>query len=289
VVDVIGTFLVLGQNRAEVVYVWLAFQFLWLLARTLVFYLVESAAGAHQGLAVGRTWDQCPIPLRERTVRLVMALAKQQTTLHPRGVQAYRDDLMNEKTIGSLFNTAGWSLTEELPIQNNFAGPLAVVDVVGDTVLRTVNWTSGANLNNADLYDAVLVIIKVDGNFFAVPAVRVSVSWCRKHKRSRQRGDSHGEICAKTEEWVLWIPAIVQDESEKRWLYAHGSKIRGTLEVESLSAEDLDRRLATGEWLISFEKIGDLEAVLHVSRKTSWLFMNLMLGLFAPQNVPKQK
>jgi hypothetical protein len=289
VVDVIGTFLVLGQNRAEVVYVWLAFQFLWLLARTLVFYLVESAAGAHQGLAVGRTWDQCPIPLRERTIRLVMALARQQTTLHPRGVQAYRDDLMNEKTIGSLFNTAGWSLTEELPIPNNFAGPLAVVDVVGDTVLRTVNWTSGANLNNADLYDAVLVIIKVDGNFFAVPAVRVSVSWCRKHKRSRQRGDSHGEICAKTEEWVLWIPAIVQGENEKRWLYAHGSKIRGTLEVESLSAEDLDRRLATGEWLISFEKIGDLEAVLHVSRKTSWLFMNLMLGLFAPQNAPKQK
>jgi hypothetical protein len=166
---------------------------------------------------------------------------------------------------------------------------LVVVDIVGDTVLRTVNWTSGANLNNADLYDAALVIIRVDGNIFAVPAVRVSASWCRKHKRSRQRGDSHGEICAKTEEWVLWIPAIVQSENEKRWLYAHGSKICGILEVESLSAEDLDRRLAAGEWLISFEKIGGLEAVLHVSRKTSWLFMNLMLGLFAPQNAPKQK
>src|SRR5436853_4223161 len=47
VVDAIGTFLVLGHNRVEVVYVWLAFQFLWLLGRTLVFYLVENAAGAH--------------------------------------------------------------------------------------------------------------------------------------------------------------------------------------------------------------------------------------------------
>jgi hypothetical protein len=289
VVDVIGTFLVLGQNPAKVVYAWIGFQFLWLLARTLVFYLVESAAGAHQGLAVGRTWDQCPILLRERMIQLLMALSKQQTTLHPRGVQAYRDDLMNEKIIGSHFNTAGWSLTEELPLQNNFAGPLVVVDVVGDTVLRAVNWTSGANLNNADMYDTSLAIIKVDGNFFAVPAVRVSCSQCRKHTRTRQRGDSHGEICAKTEEWVLWIPAIVQGEHEKRWLYAHGSKIRGILEVEVLFAEELDRRLAAGEWLISFENIGDLEAVLHASRKTSWLLMNLMLGLFTPQNAPKQK
>src|SRR2546421_6241135 len=88
--------------------------------------------------------------------------------------------------------------------------------VVGDTVLRTVNWIRGANLNNADLYDAVLVFTKVDGNFFAVPAVRVGASWCRKHKRTRHRGDSHGEICATTVEWVLWIPAIVQGEHERR-------------------------------------------------------------------------
>jgi hypothetical protein len=289
VVDVIGTFLVLGQNHAEVVYIWIAFQFLWLLVRTLVFYLVESAAGAHQGLAVGRTWDQCSILLRERTIRLIMALSKQQTTLHPRGVRAYRDDLMIGKIIGSHFNSAGWSLTEELPIQNKFAGPLVVVDVIGDTVLRTVNWTSGANLNNADVYDTALAIIKADGKFFAVPVVRVTASRCRKHTRTRQRGDSHGETCKSTVEWVLWIPAIVQDEHDKRWLYAHGSKTRGTLEVESLFAEDLDRRLAAGEWLISFEKIGDLEAVLSASRKSSWLLLNLMLGLFAPQNAPKQK
>jgi hypothetical protein len=255
----------------------------------LVFYLVESAAGSHQGLAVGRTWDQCSIPLRKRTVRLIMALSKQQTKLHPRGVRAYHDDLMAETTIGSHFNTAGWSLTEELPIQDNFAGPLVVVDVIGDTVLRAVNWRAGASLNNMDMYDTALAIINTGVNFFAVPAVRVTVSQCRKHTRTRQRGDSHGEICAKTIEWVLWIPAIVQGGYEKRWLYAHGPKTCGTMEAESLLTEDLDRRLAAGEWSISFEKVGDVEAVLQASRKSSWLLMDLMLGLFAPLNAPKQK
>ena len=131
VVDAIGTFLVLGHNRVEVVYVWLAFQFLWLLGRTLVFYLVENAAGAHQGLAVRRTWDQCPVLLRERAIRLLMALSKQQTTLHPRGVQAYRYDLMDEKIIGSHFNTAGWSLTEGLSMQNNYTGPQSPLTLLG--------------------------------------------------------------------------------------------------------------------------------------------------------------
>ena len=108
-VSVIGTFVNLGNNKAKPVYLWMAFQGLWLILRTVVFYFVESAAGTRISLAIGKPWETASVELEQRTLALVLALSCQQASLHPRRANLYSHDLMEYKKIRDRSEEVAWS------------------------------------------------------------------------------------------------------------------------------------------------------------------------------------
>lgn len=280
-VGVFGTFLVLTRHPPAVVYTWMAFQILWLCMRTVIYYFVESAVGARQGLVVSRTWDESSYEMRNRVFRLCIALSKQQATVHPRGAEAYQHDLMDSFIMRRHFDATSWNITEELVILDPRAiAALEVLDVIGDPVMRTIIWMKGKQLNNSDIYDSALAFVRSDHQTLAIPCVRVFACNCTEALRMRYRGDSHGSVC-KNKIWVLWIPARTTDKSsaneeEHFWVYAHGPRTNGTLRAESVPCDKLDQRLAAHEWNVCFTKVQDLDPVISISREASKLLYNVL-------------
>ncbi|KIW56379.1 hypothetical protein PV05_05044 [Exophiala xenobiotica] len=282
----LGVFLVLGHNAGEIIYTWIGFQTLWMICRTLVFYLLEGAAGSRQSLVVERKWADCSYALRRRCMRLILTLAEQQNTLHPRGVEHYQQDLMDLSILIRRFQDAGWSLEDHLSFEHEpLLSKINIVDVVGDNLLRSVSWMSGGSLSNSELYDCALVFIRLGENTIAVPAVRVMTCRCQRERSRRwPRGDSHGEFC-KNMDWIFWIPTHLGPGDETQyWLYVSGKGTKGVLSCTLLKADDLDERLAGHEWLISLRSIAEIHAIVQISRQAARLLMSFVLGLLPPQN-----
>ena len=279
-VSVIGTFVVLGRNNAKSIYTWMAFQALWLLGRAVVFYFVESAAGTRQGLAIGTPWETASVIQKQRALALLMALSSQQALLHPRGAAQYAFDVVDVDVINTRFADASWALSDHIQaVDQDFLATVRIVDVVGDTVLRSVSWMKGAGLRNNEMYDSALVFLKVAGRCIAVPSVRVCFCTCpRTGSKIWPRGDSHGEVC-KTMVWVIWIPLRMEKHHSVTWVEAKGAETKGNMELVILTTDQLDKSFAGGEMLVSFKSIGELDPVLQVSRAASHMLMSMMLGV----------
>jgi len=216
---VAGTFVVLGRNNAKSVYLWMAFQAWWLLMRTVLFFPVESAAGTRQSLNVGRAWEIASTEMKQRTTALLLTLSRQQASSHPRGVAQYVDDVLDQAVLQQRFEEVGWLLWDYIEVENRtLLGPIRIVDVVGDTVLRSFSWMMGANLDNNEMYDSALAFLKVAGRCIAVPCVRVSQCRCKRvESKDWPRGDSHGEQ-SKRIFWMLWIPLQTTEAGEILWM-----------------------------------------------------------------------
>ena len=269
-VAILGTFLVLGENPPKVIYTWMAFQLLWLGSRTIIYYFVESAIGAKQGLVIGRPWDELSVENETRAFDLWRSLAEQQATTHPRGAKSYRYDLNDVQVIRDRLESVSWTITGKLELLESSTSQMTIFDVIGDNFLRTVAWTQGKPFSNSDIYDSALIFIEWNKARFAVPCVRVFACNCTKAVRMRFRGDSHGSIC-KSKVWVLWIPACYaqSSHSEDNWIYIRATKLLGELNTEIISDSDLTKRLSAQEWKVCFTKTEELRSVVGVSQEAT--------------------
>ena len=210
-----------------------------------------------------------PPELKIRVFRLLMAVSSHQISLHPRGVKAYAQDMITKEVMTCRFEQVDWKLSDEVEVQEAASiTSLEVLDVVGDTVLRTVLWMKGCALDNSEVYDSVLVFLRIGDRILATPAVRPHACCCDDAAMMRHRGDSHGEYCTSNR-WVFWIPARNKVDGQPFWIYCQGPETKGNLEASALTDDQLDRRLGRGEWQISFNKVGDVYGVLPVSREAS--------------------
>lgn len=311
VVGLIGTFLVLGDNSANVVFIWIGFQAFWLLLRTAVFYYSDNAAGWCQSLPVGKRWKDTPRKYKLRTMQLVLALAGLHASQHPRGINFYSQDVASLPKIITLFGSTGWTLTEIVWLsEDDLHGNVYLQDVANDNILRCINWVNGAFLPNNELYDSCLAFIRVHNRALAVPAVRVSSCQC-KHGPSKNlpRGNSH--VCSKLMS-VFWIPATserpvmeaddftggeshldfepVADSqgSSHGWMYATSFDMKGKMTCSYMTAEELDKKLELVEWQISLTTRREFDQIVDVARGASRSLLSMIKDLVdrdAPNSV----
>lgn len=296
-VGLVGTFVVLAKNEAEVVYTWIGFQALWLFVRTLIFYLSDNAAGSYQSLTVARGWEHTPTELKQRTMQLLLALAGLQTSQHPRGVTFYRQDVSSIPGLISLFSSANWKLTKYIKLtESDLQGQIYIQDVANDNLLRCINWVHGATLSNNEIYDSCLAFVRARHRIVAVPAVRVSSCGCT-HGPSKNlpRGDSH--VCNRLMSF-FWIPAVKHQDSEafevaddtislgnnasvdvSGWLHAFGISTKGTTTYSYMTSKELDEKLMQVEWQISLTKSSEFEQIVDVSRKVSASLIKMIRDL----------
>ncbi|KAI9860337.1 MAG: hypothetical protein M1813_006226 [Trichoglossum hirsutum] len=220
-VGIVGSFLYVGKQTSRVVYTWIAFQVFFLVCRPVVYYFVEGAT-ARQGVIGFKSYAESDVGSRRRTMALMTALASHQVSIHPRGVGAYKHDVIRYETIAACFMRAEWRLTLALP-RNRFVGSgkvtsITLVATVGDPFLRSILWLGGLDVNNADVYDTCLAFLRISGGrgekggaqeemHFAVPCVRFWSCNCMREGGQRQRGNAHPPVCGKIQ-WFYCFPLV---------------------------------------------------------------------------------
>jgi hypothetical protein len=313
VAGLFGTFIYLSKEPNAVILLWVGFQALWLASRSLVYYFVEGAAAARQGLIVSKSWEDSPDDDRRRVLTLLSQLSRHQVSIHPRGVQAYYHDCLSFQGLWAAFSSANWTLTPTLPTSalDPKTHNLDIKLAAGDPLIRSAVWFTGACVNNSDLYDTCVAFISTpsfdgkenrkSGATIAIPCVRVYACDCLREGQ-RQRGNSHAD-CGKLE-WLYFIPTSTSPTSQtspsgnpslptfpsthsaqpsnggagESWTYIH-TPTTGTVSTESLTAVELHGRLERGRWKISLTGIQELKGALEVSREAGSLVMAMLTAM----------
>lgn len=268
-------FVILRSQPEQVVYVWVAFQVVWMLLRTVV-YTVAAAESQHDGIIISESWDIASIRSRRRAVLLMMGLSKQLTTIHPRGLQSYQHDIHDAATAGKLLSQVNYTLLCELPTTSVAASmTVDIIGVIGDTVFRTMTWVAGT-LDAVELYDSVLVFIACGDAICAVPSVRVLAGRPTMDPECSissfaPRGTS---AIGAPAWWVYWIPMQGHGGSQY-WVHVEAEVVCGKMEGRILSSVDLHRMLQRGCWNIDCASVDEVMISLEVSRKAAAIVLNM--------------
>ena len=253
--SVIGAYMTLGSQEMPVFVEWTGFQFLWLALRSVFYHFAVGTDQVFNPLLLRKDWKALNPYLRVRVRRLVHALSLYQMHMHPRRMYCYHED---ERSIRDTYNThVMFPLATVQGQQGNSESiNVSISTVVGDTLLSSASFIIGRKYEPLDLYDACVVILKVDGADIAVPAARVMTN----SPPARNPGDSEagfelplplkgGSNIGKPDStWWYWIPCSVDT-----WLELHSTdmEILGERRAKILSGEQVTKHLASGELYVS--------------------------------------
>lgn len=277
--SILCIFVFLGSQPTDIVYIWVGFQIFWLAVRTVIYNFL-AVGSVRRSIMISQPWEMATLSARRRLIALMMGLAKQQITIHPRGAFAYQEDLTDGTEIMKLYQTAGYRFFEALPlakIPKEQRADIVVIGIVGDTVLRSFAWFQGAAVLSPDLYDCVLMFVEIAGCVFAVPGARVLSGLPLGDVEDRissfePRGTSNN---GSQVSWKYWIPAT-DTALGQCWLEAQGMKIKGG-GMKILTQGELQMKLQGGGLNISLEQVGEVERVLEQSRKASGALIKLLV------------
>ena len=253
--SVIGAYITLGSQEMPVFVEWVGFQFLWLALRSVFYHFAVGTDQVFNPLMLRKDWKALNPYLRVRVRRLVHALSLYQMHMHPRRMYCYHED---ERSVRDTYNT---HVMFPLAIVRGQQGSSGSIDVfisavVGDTLLSSASFIIGRRYEPLDLYDACVVILKVDGADIAVPAARVVTNT----PPPRNPNDSEvgfelplplkgGSNRGKPDStWWYWIPC-----SDGSWLELHTTdmEILGERRAKILTGEQVTQHLASGELYVS--------------------------------------
>lgn len=205
----------------------------------------------------------------------------------PRGSYSYEEDILSIHRAHELIPTIRQCLQQTLPLSQTptiKSLDVAIVGVLGDTVLNSAAWLSGSTLTGIDLYDTVLVVVDAAGHKIAIPAVRaLSGSSLQKifaatRKDPEQaipkfRGERGHPNAGYGLTWIYWIPC-----TSDRWLQLASDhmKFLGTRKAEVMTDQDVTAHLDSPEINISFHSVQDVKDVLAFSRKATDIFLSLL-------------
>lgn len=296
VAGLFGIFLFLDSEPVAVVYSWIGFQALWLVMRTIIYYVVPGGA-AGQGVMLCQRWNEAPLEDRQQVMTLMDELSAHQASTHPRGFHAYLFDCMSFHRLSILLGQVDWKLTPRLPLPcpplsgSELMNTIETTDATGDPVIRTAVWQQGESLDNSELYDSCIAFVRGfpnsnnnDNNTsLAIPCVRVHSCHCGSQD-GQNRGNSHPD-CGNIE-WWYFLPIETDLEldllgRQQQWLLAHGKQATGRLPAEVITDEELDRRLSGGWWNISITGLTEIKAALEVSSKAAEVTVDFTKGISA--------
>ena len=163
-----------------------------------------------------------------------------------------------------------------LPIVQRQEGSSGSIDVfisavVGDTLLSSASFVIGRKYEPLDLYDACVVIFKVDGVDIAVPAARVLSG--KPPPRNPDDSEAGSELplplkggsnTGKPDStWWYWIFC-----SDGSWLELHtiNMEILGERRAKTISDEQVTKHLASGELYVSICNVQQVWETCNNSR-----------------------
>lgn len=271
----IATYVLLNQYDGRIVSIWASFQIVWLLLRLLFYHLAHiKHPMSHRILPLPIAWGDMDPSMKERTLRLTMALAQYQTYVHPRGPYSYKEEIFTTTMVRSVFLQARYILHSEFPLDDfSVTAPtfeVSVVAVIGDPILASAAWMYGSSLNGMDLYDSCIVLFKTESSVIAVPSARVlsqhspvvfSKSDIERTIPPRfipKSAPNSGHDIS----WWYWIPC-----GNSRWLQmcSEDMKFLGTRKAEVTDDSQLTKTLQAGNLNISLNKVTDIEQIVTFS------------------------
>lgn len=284
--SLVMTYVALGQEGNNVVYIWVGFQLLWLAGRLLFHHFADIGdQNAIHGL-VERPWESLTAQLKQRILELVLGLARYQIHIHPRGTYSYTEDALSSSTFLNLLMYNNYQLQDSVkPDQHVSLGDSIYVSidaVVGDTVLASSAWVQGSKNTGLDLYDCCLVFLTIQGVRIAIPSVRVLAGQTIVMTDAEKSGNL--EVVRKGSRnlgwglsWWYWIPY-----GQGRWLQTSSTdlKILGTNETKVVSDAQITHRLKAGDLNISFANVEEVKRTVALSKAAVHLLMN-----FFPEKV----
>jgi hypothetical protein len=276
-----------------------SFQAGWLVLRSIAYHIIPDASGAYNENMAPQSWKKASSFSRTRTLRLLLATSIHQIHEHVhRGFFAYQEDMLSltsPQQLALVLQQASWQTTDILPIDTFLdLGKTKINAIIGDSWLRTLVWITGAKVDNAEMYDTVVVLIQApSGTKYLIPGVRVMAmihssdagDLERKTPSFGPRGsanfDPRGKANTRSHgQWIYWIPIATEAEPGKcGWLEIKGDpfSVLGPLRnYRVLSGMELDKHLGAGVLNISLQGTVDMEKVLEASRLSAGLTLQMV-------------
>lgn len=284
--SLLATYILLSKEDQNTFFTWLGFQILWLIARLVVYHVIEGADDLRFPGLFGMEWGNLPGWQKTRALRLLWALARYQMHMHPRGSYSYLEDQQSLDRVDSLLATLKAGYRRRAPtLSGNFgAAPVAIFGVLGDTVLASAAWLTGSSLLGMDVYDSVIVFMEISGAVMAVPAVRVLSGTSLEGEIAKSMADpemlrprfrmSKGLPNAGTGiYWAYWIPC-----EDGRWLQlqTEDMKVLGRRQVPVVADAQVTARLEEADINVSFASAEDVKAALAQTEKAVAEFLKLL-------------
>jgi hypothetical protein len=99
--SLVSCYVLLGREKAKIVYIWVGFQISWLILRSIFFHFALGTNTMIYPALADEGLGKLGAASKRRVLRLVFALAKYQMHTHPRGSYSYEEDLrtLNRWTI----------------------------------------------------------------------------------------------------------------------------------------------------------------------------------------------
>jgi len=200
------SYLLLGQQKTEFVFIWAGFQLFWLVARILIFNLTQNRHPMADRPMKGSKLEALSPSMKLRVANLVLGVGQYQVHAHPRNWDPYLADSFSARQIARLLapenmtevyplppertsSASSSFLTSSLSISSKKTLPLPmsaaasriikvnILAVIGDTALSSAGWMLGdSKYSPMDLYDSCIVVFEVTSSSFPLPNSRFSSS-----------------------------------------------------------------------------------------------------------------
>ncbi|KAJ7583478.1 hypothetical protein C8J56DRAFT_954139 [Mycena floridula] len=285
------TYFTMGHQPRSVVFIWAGFQFLWLVARILVYHLADPATDPMAlRMLVARPWSSLPARLKERVIELTLALAKCQSLVHPRGQAQYADDAFVSRDLSLISDGIKSQNLYPLPDLNLPSVSVEIRTVFGDTSLSSAMWINGASTTPMDLYDCCIVVFSIRQSnhaasprrSVAVPAARVLSGSSMMKSGERFNAEKSMPIFVPKGApnagyglvWWYWIPCEaglwlqIQVSGQTKTAGIHQAEVRTDAQVSAL--------LAAGTINISLKDVDEVKGIVELSRKARESFLELL-------------
>lgn len=280
--SVIGCYFLLSKQPKEIVYLFIAFQILWLGLRSIFFHFAEGVDKVfnHPSLTV-HPWNRLTDVYRSRVMELVFALSIYQMHVHPRGAKSYEDDVQNLDLLQNIQPAISLDAAHE-----GSKVPVTIQGVIGDTMLSSAAWTFSSPLTGIDLYDSCIVTLTInnDQNQVSIPSARVitdlqpqsptpsqpqpkdpenpfSSSSTTLNKFPPRGGSNSG---GPTVHWNYWIPCAASGtwlHIRTKGLVARGHHAEATIVTDS----QVTAKLASGELFNSLTSVEEIKEIVRYS------------------------
>jgi hypothetical protein len=278
VISLVSIYLLLKNLRQNQVYIWVGFQLLWLVCRSVFFHLAtETDDLTHMASKV--TTSNIPPRFEARMLALVVALSKHQFLVHPRsalrGPWCYLEDMQTMPRYEEILERFQWDIHEYAmdlwAIEVSASVEIEILGIISDTTLASVSWIRGFKLTPMELYDSIILHIRVGSDIRLIPSARALGR--AAHRVSKSLSDIEAPVGPEILEkgstndgtyvsWAVWIPLA-------QGLWAHFStpsddiRLLGKRTLTAVSGEQVTERLMAGELGISLMTVSDVDDVVQ--------------------------